>query len=130
MFRDRTHRLRRATATGVVVVALPLAGGCGNDESSPEPAAKPAAPRVDLGENPYKITCRDLADEQATVDWGRRATVTLAADTKLRRVTPMQATQRINFALTELCKQNDGSYKPAKDAVAAVNRGEYRTGLG
>jgi hypothetical protein len=114
------------------VVALPLAGGCGNDESSPEPtaAAKPAAPRVDLGEKPYKITCRDLADEQAAADWGRRATVTLAADTKLRRVTQMQATQRINFAMIELCRQNDGSYKPAKDAVAAVNRGEYQTGLG
>jgi hypothetical protein len=131
MSHDRTHRLIRAAAAGAVVVALPLASGCGNDGSQAEPAAaaKPAAAKVDLGEKPYEITCRDLADKQAA-DWSRRATVTLANETKIRKLTLAQATQSIFFAMTELCKQNNGAYKPAQDAVAAVKRGKYQAGLG
>jgi hypothetical protein len=125
MSHDRTHRLIRAAAAGAVVVALPLASGCGNDGSQ----AEPAAAKVDLGEKPYEITCRDLADKQAA-DWSRRATVTLANETKIRKLTLAQATQSIFFAMTELCKQNNGAYKPAQDAVAAVKRGKYQAGLG
>ena len=128
---DRAHRLIRAAAAGAVAVALPLASGCGDDGSQAEPAgaAKPAAAKVDLGEKPYKITCRDLADEQAA-DWSRRATVTLANETTIGKLTLAQETHSIFYAMTELCGQNNGAYKPAQDAVAAVKQGKYQPDLG
>jgi hypothetical protein len=50
----------------------------------------------------------------------------------VRRVAE-QGFQRVNqtiyFALTELCKGRDPSFRPARLAVEAVRRGEYRASL-
>jgi hypothetical protein len=126
----REKRTRRAAVAGLGVLILVGAGGCGQEER-PEAAAKsrPAA-HVDPNKHPYAITCGDLADPLAAADMSRRATVKLARKADISGLSQLRASQSIFFAMTELCKENDASYTPAEDAVAAVKRGEYRADLG
>ena len=53
----------------------------------------------------------------------------LASDAKIRGLNQLQASQSIFYAITELCKSKPGSYRPAKDAIAAVRSGELRAEL-
>ena len=53
----------------------------------------------------------------------------LADDAKIRGLNQLQASQSIYFAITELCKAKPDSYRPAKDAIAAVRSGELRAEL-
>ena len=122
----------RAAILGVAVLTCALATGCGDEDSQTEQAAKskPVAATPVPDKDPYAITCKDLADPLASAEMSRRATVKLASTAKVPDLSPLRASQSIFYAMTELCKQNGDAYKPAKDAVAAVEEGKYRADLG
>lgn len=126
----REKRSGRAAVAGIAVLVLVGAVGCGGD-SRQEAAAKPRpTATADPNKDPYAINCGDLADPLAAGEMSRRATVKLARKADISGLSQLRASQSIYFAMTELCKENDASYTPAADAVAAVERGEYRADLG
>ena len=127
----RERFVGRAGVAGLTVLGLAWASGCGGD-STAEPAAKSQAPaaKAETSKDPYALTCGDLADPLAAGDVSRQATVKLARKADIRGLSLLRASQSIFFAMTELCKENDAGYAPAADAVAAVERGEYRADLG
>lgn len=122
--------MRPALLVAVVAGAL-LAGGCGDDSEEPAAQAKPAfAAKVDLTKSPHAITCADLDDPVS-----RSVTVALAnelLDANARfakKHNLLQTSQSIYFGMTELCKTHDAGYKPAKEAVRGVERGEWAARL-
>jgi hypothetical protein len=126
---------RIATICAALTMALAACGDDDDDEAS-TPAttqeAKQAAPAGPFPSDPHDITCAHLADPTDTkvAKGSRRATFALADEAKLPDMNRLQASQSILFAMTELCKENGGSYKPAEDAVAAVKDGKYEADLG
>src|SRR5215213_8774972 len=112
----------------LVIAALTLAA-CGSEPADDGPAAARAATpeqtQIDQDKAPRQLTCGDLADKQASAAVGRRAQFALAAEADVKDMSPLRVAQSIFFAMTELCKGADPSYKPATDAVRAVERGKY-----
>jgi hypothetical protein len=49
----------------------------------------------------------------------------LADDANIARLNRLRASQSIFYAITELCKGQPGSYKPARPAIEGVRSGEY-----
>jgi hypothetical protein len=125
---------RRQTLIGLIACAA-FAAGCGDDDDAStksKPAAKPvdiAARSAQLAKNPYDVRCADLRDPVAAAQLTRPVQYALADDAKIRGLNRLQASQSIYYAITELCKGNTGSYRPAKDAIAAVRSGELRAEL-
>ncbi len=117
----------------IALVAAAAAAGCGGDDgdSEQEAAAKPE-PRVDVNKDPRTITCRDLADKEASARLSRTATFTLADELleerpKLVNVSNRnQLAQRIFVGMLELCKDGDPALTPAEQAMAGVAQGEYQ----
>jgi hypothetical protein len=123
---------RRHAITALLACAA-LAAGCGEDEQDSEPAKKQvslAQRQAQIERNPYDLRCDDLSDPVASARMSRIAQYALADDAKIRGLNRLQASQSIYYAITELCKSNPGSYRPANDAIAAVRSGEYRADLG
>ena len=89
-------------------------------------ARQTAARHAQLEKNPYDLRCADLRDKLASADITRTVQNALASDAKIRGLNQLQASQSIFYAITELCKAKPGSYRPAKDAIAAVRSGELR----
>ena len=111
-----------------------IAAGCGGDDASTrsKDEAKPvdmAARVAQIEKNPYDLRCSDLRDKLAAARFSRTVQVALADDAKIPGLNRLQASQSIYFAITELCKAQPGSYRPAKDAIAAVRSGELRAEL-
>ena len=112
-----------------------IAAGCGGEDDASTRSrdeAKPvdmAARVAQLEKNPYDIRCSDLRDKLASARFSRTVQVALADDAKIPGLNRLQASQSIYFAITELCKAQPGSYRPAKDAIAAVRSGELRAEL-
>lgn len=117
------------------LAALALATGCGDDDKGDgaEAPKDDAAPTRALAANtpPGKITCGDLGDE-GSIKATRRATFTLA-DRALKRNPQLsevsnraQLAQRIFVGMTELCKTNGASFRPAQDAVEGVEAGKHQ----
>jgi hypothetical protein len=115
-----------------VCVALVLAfAGCGEE--------KRAAPEVSLEQHqaqvardPYALNCGDLVrqpDRSANQRLVINAEFALAEAPVLRRrveeMTGNRVGRSIYWALTEICKGRDDSYKPAREAVEAVRQGKY-----
>ena len=42
----------------------------------------------------------------------------------------LRASQSIYFAITEICRDKPGSYRPARPAIAGVRDGEFVADLG
>jgi hypothetical protein len=123
---------RRHTTMALLACAA-LAVGCGDDESSSERAGKGvslAQRYAQIEKNPYVLRCDDLRDKVASARMSRRAQYALADDAEIRGLNRLQASQSIFYAITELCKTQPGSYRPAQDAIAGVRSGEYRADLG
>lgn len=125
---------RRQTLIGLIACGAFVAGcGDGEDASTKsKPAAKPvdvAARSAQLERDPYDLSCADLRDPVAAAQLTRPVQYALADDAKIRDLNRLQASQSIYFAITELCKGEPGSYRPAKDAIAAVRKGELRAEL-
>ena len=128
---------RRQTLIGLIACAA-IAAGCGDDDTSSSSStkskdeAKPvdiAARAAQLEKNPYDLRCGDLSDPVASARMTRVVQYALADDAKIRGLSRLQASQSIYFAITELCKPKSDSYRPAKDAIAAVRSGELRAEL-
>lgn len=108
--------------------------GCGDDERRVAGAPELEHAR-EVARNPYALTCRDLAT-QSHPDGARlviKVQVALAREPSLRKrvaeQTLQRASQSVFFALTEVCKGRDPSFRPARLAVEGVRRGKYRAEL-
>jgi hypothetical protein len=122
----------RTFVTGLVLVAA-IATGCGEEEGAavkaPEPVADLAARQAQLDQNPYDLRCADLADKVASASMTRRVQYALADDAKIPGLSRLRASQSIFFAITEVCKGQPASYRPARPAIAGVRSGEYLADL-
>ncbi len=124
---------RRQTVIGLILCAA-VAAGCGNEDTSTgsKNEAKPVdrtARYAQLEQNPYDVQCGDLDGSHAAAEMSRVLQNALAADAEIRGLNQLQASQSIYFAITQLCKAQPDSYRPAKDAIAAVRSGELRAEL-
>jgi hypothetical protein len=120
-------------ALAALMACAALAVGCGDDESQSEPAEKPvslAQRHAQIEKDPYVLRCADLRDKVASARMSRVVQYALADDAKIRGLNRLQASQSIFYAITELCKEQPGSYQPANDAIAGVRSGKYRADLG
>jgi hypothetical protein len=115
--------------------AVAAAGaGCGEEERAR--GISPASERArEIERNPYSLTCGELT-RQSHPEGARlviRAQAALTRESALRRRVREQGIQRANqsvyFALTEVCKGRDTSFKPARLAVQGVQSGKYRSDL-
>ena len=126
--------MRTSTIVTGLVLCAAVAAGCG--EEAPEeravkdPSVALAERQAELEQDPYDLRCADLADEVASAEMTRRVQYALADDAKIPRLNRLRASQSIYFAITEICKEKPGSYKPARPAIAAVRNGEYLADLG
>lgn len=125
---------RRQTLIGLIACAA-IAAGCGDDDDASTRSKSEAQPvdvaarTAQLEKNPYDLRCGDLNDAVASARMTRIVQYALADDAKIRGLNRLQASQSIYFAITELCKAKPDSYRPAKDAIAAVRSGELRAEL-
>jgi len=120
---------------GSVVVALGLAlalPACGGEEGpAPAPRLDPEHARA-VDRDPYLLTCGDLALQSTGQDAARlviRAEFALAEAPELRErvkvLTRNRTGRSVYYALTEICKGRDASFRPAQLAVKAVREGRY-----
>jgi hypothetical protein len=128
-------RSRSRTAAGlggvlVVCAALLTACGGGDDEARAEREAPTLASAAAIESDPYAIACGHVRNQQKWADVTRRATVAVANREQLPKLSTLQATQSIFYAVTELCKGRAASFEPVAAAVRAVRAGKYRADLG
>jgi hypothetical protein len=114
-----------------------LAASCGDDDEprvsgTPEPGHAKEVER-----NPYAVTCGDLARQPKHPESERlviHAEFALAQDPVLRKVVAKQTLNRtgrsVYFAMTDICKGRDPSFKPGRLAVQGVLEGKYRAAKG
>ena len=120
--------------TGLVLLAT-VASACGEDPQAEraaqkDPVAALAERQAQLDEDPYDLRCADLADKVASARMTRRVQSALADDAEIPGLNRLRASQSIFFAITELCKDKPGSYRPARPAIAGVRAGEFVADLG
>ena len=121
--------MRTSTILAGLVVSAAVATGCG--EAAPEkqaaeqPSVTLAERQAQLDQDPYDLRCEDLADKVSSASMTRRVQYALADDAAIPGLNRLRASQSIFFAITELCKGETGSYKPARPAVSAVRSGEF-----
>jgi hypothetical protein len=123
-----------AILTGLVVSAA-VAAGCGEDTpqeraAAKDPAAVLAEREAQLEQDPYDLSCADVADKVASASLTRRVQYALADDARIRGMSRLRASQSIFFAITEICQDKPASYKPARPAIAGVRSGEFVADLG
>jgi hypothetical protein len=124
---------RRQTLIGLIACGA-IAAGCGDDETGAGGKNEPkrvdvAARHAELEKNPYDLRCADMRDKVASARITRIVQYALADDAKIRGLNRLQASQSIFYGMTELCKAQPGSYRPAKEAIAGVRSGEFRVDL-
>jgi hypothetical protein len=119
--------------TGLIVSAA-VAGGCGEDAPQERAAKAPAVTLAEreaqLEQDPYDLACADLVDKVAAARLTRRAQYALADDARIPAMSRLRASQSIYFAITEICRDKPGSYRPARPAIAGVRDGEFAADLG
>jgi hypothetical protein len=112
-----------------------LAAGCGDDgDEQPRVSGTPDPHHArEVERNPYTVTCGDLARQPKHPESERlviHAEFALAQDPVLRKVVAKDTLNRtgrsVYFAMTEICKGRDPSFKPGKLAVQGVLEGKYR----
>lgn len=119
----------------VVLLALAavaaVAAGCGEEARRVPGASEPSHAR-EVDRDPYALTCGDLAKQPESPESQKlviRAEFALAREPVLRkrvkRMTLNRAGRSVYWALTEICRGRDASFRPARMAVDAVRRGEY-----
>jgi hypothetical protein len=120
-------------ALGLAAAAASVAG-CGDGDGRVPDTPGPDHAR-EVARNPFALTCLDLAS-QSSPERARlviRAQAALSREPALRKRVREQGSQRANqsvyFALTEVCKGRDPSFKPARLAVKGVQSGTYRSDL-
>jgi hypothetical protein len=131
-----SHLPQTARRIGVAVAAVSLvAGGCGGDEERRVDGDLDPEHVAEVARDPYAMTCGDLARQSrpAGTRLVIRVQAALTREPALRRRVAEQGFQRVNqsiyYALTEVCKGRDASFRPARLAAEGVRRGEYRASL-
>jgi len=114
-----------------------LAAGCGDDEEKRESGTPEPGHAKQVERNPYAVTCGDLARQTMHPESARlviHAEFALAQDPVLRKLVAKQTLNRtgrsVYFAMTEICKGSDPSFKPGRLAVEGVLEGKYRAAKG
>ena len=123
--------LRVGLVLGLVAISV-SAAACGNDEERDVPGAPQPDHVRAVERNPYLVTCGDLSRQSQHPDAARlviHAEFALAQDPALRKMVARETRNRIGrsvyYALTEISKGRDPSFKPARPAVEAVREGKY-----
>ena len=129
---DRATRVR---ALAALAVSALLVTGCGGDDEAEPAAAKSGTSTTTISieeaaRSPRSIMCADIQmHNEAAGRAALAAANALAGTVQLRDAHHYQTTQRLLFAIYDLCEGiDDGSYRPAPDALAAVKSGLYRLG--
>jgi len=121
--------MRTALITTWLALSAAFATGCGEDPAQERAAATPtvtmAERQAQLDQDPYDLRCADLADKIASAGLTRRVQYALADDAGIPGLNRLRASQSIFFAITEVCKDKPGSYKPARPAISGVRSGEF-----
>lgn len=130
--------MRFARVDGCVLglaAAAALAAGCGDEEERAAGGVPDSEHASEVARNPYALSCGDLRRQSHPEDTRLviRVQTALTRERALRRRVAEQGFQRVNqtiyFALTEICKGRNPSFRPARLAAEAVRRGEYRASL-
>jgi hypothetical protein len=131
----KTGPVTAFNALTALAVSAMLASGCGGDDEDEPVAAKTRTPTTTISieeaaRSPNSITCRDIQTQsEAAGKAALAAANALAGTVQLRDAHHYQTTQRLLFAIYDLCERiDDGSYRPAADALEAVKSGSYRLG--
>ena len=126
-------RLRRPGAVALLGSALVLgASACGDDDDDKAQPAQPsgvasAGPVLERDADPGEISCSHLTNRDNFAA-AHSVAFRLAKSVDGAEGSTEQVAVRLTGAMTDLCeKRGDPSYRPSKDAVAAVERGEYET---
>jgi hypothetical protein len=129
---------RRVTARTIILGlagATVLTVGCGGEEEPRVPGAPDPDHAAAVARNPYALTCGDVARQsrRAGTRLVIRVQTALTREPALRkRVAELgfqQVSQSMHFALREVCKGRDPSFKPARLAAEGVRRGKYVASL-
>jgi hypothetical protein len=125
---------------GLVFALAALSGpaaGCGDDDEQRVGSTPKPSHAKEVERDPYAITCGDLAKQTSGPESARlviHAEFALAQDPVLRKVvakdTLNRAGRSVYYAMTEICKGRDPSFKPARLAVQGVLEGKYRAAKG
>jgi hypothetical protein len=123
--------LRRLRLVLGLAASSALVAGCGEEERRVARIPEPSHAR-EVERNPYALTCGDLARQPHNSASQRlviEAEFALAQEPALRKrvaeMTLNRAGRSVYWALTEICKGRDPSFRPARPAVEAVRRGQY-----
>ncbi|HEY1274945.1 MAG TPA: hypothetical protein VGF25_08540 [Thermoleophilaceae bacterium] len=123
----------RVAAIGLAACAA-LAAGCGDTDRTNEAQAPKkltlAQRQAQLERNPYDLRCADIRDKVNSAEMTTIVQYALADDAQIRGLNRLQAAQSIFFAITELCRERNGGYRPADEAIRGVRSGEWRADLG
>ena len=121
--------MRTAMITTWLALCAASAAGCGEDPAEDRAAGTPpvtmAERQAQLDQDPYDLRCADLADKVASAGLTRRVQYALADDAGIPGLNRLRASQSIFFAITELCKDKPGTYKPARPAISGVRSGDF-----
>jgi hypothetical protein len=127
---------RRGLIVGLVALSA-LAAACGDDDDEGVSASAERDHARQVERNPYAVTCGDLARQTVNPESARlviHAEFALAQVPALREVVAKQTLNRtgrsVYFAMTEICKGRDASFKPARLAVEGVRAGRYQAAEG
>ena len=106
--------------------------GCGGNEQPPVRYNPDPAHAAEVARNPYALTCGDIAEQSrssTSQELVIEAEFALADAPVLRRrvkaMTENRVGRSIYWAMTELCKGQDPSFTPGRQAVEAVRQGKY-----
>jgi hypothetical protein len=118
-----------------LAAAAGMAAGCG-DEVERRVSGDPDPDHVrEVDRNPYALTCGDVARQsrRAGTRLVIRVQTALTREPALRsRVAELgfqQVSQSMHFALQEVCKGRDPSFKPARLAAEGVRQAKYVASL-
>ncbi len=116
-----------------LAVVCSLAAGCGEQEAARIAGTPDPSHAQEVVRDHYALTCRDLARQPLHMESERlviHAEFALAREPALRKVRAQRTLNRtgrdVYYALTEICKGRDPSFRPARLAVEAVMSGKYR----
>jgi hypothetical protein len=115
-----------------LVCTSALAVGCGGEkELGVADIPEPDHVR-EVARDPYAVTCQDLARQPLNTPSQLlviHAEFALARAPALKKVVAVETRNRtgrsVYYAMTEICKRHDASFKPGRPAVKAVSEGKY-----
>jgi predicted RNA methylase len=123
------------SALAALAVSALLALGCGDDdEAEPADANRGTSTTTisiaEAARSPKSVTCTDIETQsEAAGKAALAAANTLAGTVQVRGENRYQTAQRLLFAIYDLCERiDDGSYRPAADALEGIKAGRYQLG--